>query len=199
MTRSTPRKSSRERRKEILCSTLEILHQEGIQSLTLWKIGEKVGISEAAIFRHFGGKEEIMDTLASVVFDRSTVDTSLVNEMSRKEAILHFLRERVRCFKENPLITSLLFREDVFEAYPEIKARFTAFRGEVLGFLVNQVQEGISRGELDQELDPKTVALIVMGSLRSMVMDWRESGFDWDLDDAEVRMERHLSRLLEVR
>lgn len=191
------RKSSAERKTEILDIALQILHEEGIQSLTLRKIADRMGISEAAIFRHFGSKEEIMNAIASVVFDRSTVDFGLFDGLSSREAISLFLKERIRQFSENPLITTMLFREDVFEAYPEIRSRFTAFKAEVMRLLMGIVKRGISQGELSRDLDPRTVALIIRGGLRSMVMDWRDSGFSYDLQEAGMTLQKHLLKMME--
>lgn len=197
MTAVKTRKSTDERKNEILNIALKILHDEGVRSFTLREIADRIGISEAAIFRHFGSKKEIMDTLASMVFDRSTVNIQLFEGRGSREAISLFLRERIRQFRENPMITTMLFREDVFETYPEIRSRFTAFKAEVMRLLIGIVERGISEGELSSDLDPRTVALIIRGSLRSMVMHWRDSGFSYDLQEAEMKLEKHLLRIME--
>jgi len=59
----------RARKEQILEAALGIIHRKGIRSLTLREIADAVDVSEAALFRHFRGKEDIVDSLATSIFD----------------------------------------------------------------------------------------------------------------------------------
>ena len=67
---ATERKDTQTRREEALTVAMTIIHSEGIHSLTLRRVAEGLGISEAALFRHFKDKEDLIDLLASKVFDQ---------------------------------------------------------------------------------------------------------------------------------
>lgn len=53
-------KTSEERREEIIAATLAILAEEGMHAWTTSALAERVGVSEAAIFKHFESKDEIL-------------------------------------------------------------------------------------------------------------------------------------------
>jgi AcrR family transcriptional regulator len=54
------RKTSEERKTEIVNATLDLLTEEGMQSLTIKNISSRNHISEAAIYRHFSDKNAIL-------------------------------------------------------------------------------------------------------------------------------------------
>lgn len=58
--RRRQRKSGPERKAEILAATLEILAGAGLHAWTTAAVAERIGVSEATIFRHFESKEEIL-------------------------------------------------------------------------------------------------------------------------------------------
>jgi AcrR family transcriptional regulator len=53
-------KSRAVRRAEIVDATLDILAQHGLHAWTTAALAERVGVSEATLFRHFADKEEIL-------------------------------------------------------------------------------------------------------------------------------------------
>lgn len=53
-------KSREERREEIIAATLAILADEGMHAWTTSALADRVGVSEAAIFKHFESKGEIL-------------------------------------------------------------------------------------------------------------------------------------------
>lgn len=53
-------RSREERRAQIVDATLSILVEEGMHSWTTAALAERVGCSEATLFKHFEGKDEIL-------------------------------------------------------------------------------------------------------------------------------------------
>lgn len=51
-----------ERREEIVEATLAILAEEGMHAWTTSTLAERVGVSEATLFKHFDSKDEILST-----------------------------------------------------------------------------------------------------------------------------------------
>ena len=70
---ATERKNTQTRKEEALIVAMTIIHKEGVHNLTLRRVAEGLGISEAALFRHFKDKENLIDLLASKVFDQYMV------------------------------------------------------------------------------------------------------------------------------
>ena len=62
------RLSRSERRSEILNKSLEIISEKGFYNLTIRNIAAEINISEAAVYRHFKNKKEIVSMLAEEFF-----------------------------------------------------------------------------------------------------------------------------------
>jgi AcrR family transcriptional regulator len=163
------RKSSEERKAEVLQESLRILHEEGVHALTLRSIASAVGISEAALFRHFRNKEEIMEQLADTIFESTYTP--------RAEGLEELMTSRLERFERQPMRTALLFQEEVFRAYPNIKARFDEHRRRTQLRMAAAVEEGKRSGDLCSTVDGEAMALIIMGTIRMLVLEWRSDGY----------------------
>ncbi len=109
------------RRSQILDIALSIVHTKGIHSLTLREIADRAGVSEAALFRHFKSKEDIVDSLASMVFEENQF---FPHGEGPWEAMENMLKWQLESFQNNPMHTSIFFQEDIFREFPSVKERF---------------------------------------------------------------------------
>lgn len=62
-----PKKSTRIRKEEIVQAAIQVIGAQGVNSLTIAAIAGRAGMSEANIYRHFGGKQEILSALADFI------------------------------------------------------------------------------------------------------------------------------------
>ena len=93
-----------ENTKERIISAVFSFYRDGkIKKISLSQIAAKVGISKAAIFRHFANREELEETLLQTVYDRfATLVTSVQNMMASGDScsVLPFIIETLCRHKE---------------------------------------------------------------------------------------------------
>ena len=65
--KKTPRKGGSSRKQQIVKVTLDIIGEYGFKGLTTARIAAGVGISEAALYRHFRSKEEILSVTVDTI------------------------------------------------------------------------------------------------------------------------------------
>lgn len=183
------------RRSQILDAALGIVHAKGIHSLTLRELADNVGVSEAALFRHFKSKEDIVDSLASTVFDSNQF---FPHGEGPWEALENMLVWQLENFQNNPLHTSILFQEDIFREFPSVKERFDLRRSSRSSLIRQLVREGQGAGVFSADADGEAFSLLLMGALRLAVLEWRHSGFSYDLRDKAPAMLHLLKKCLEV-
>jgi len=182
------------RKELILKAALEIIHNKGIRSLTLREIADAVDVSEAALFRHYKGKEDIVDSLASLVFDE--------NQFFPKgegpwEALENMLTWQLDSFQRNPMHTSILFQEDIFREFPSVKERFDLRRSSRSSLIRQLVREGQASGAFSKDIDGEAFSILLMGGLRLAVLEWRHAGFSYDLQQKAGPMLSLLKKSLE--
>jgi len=183
------------RRSQILDAALGIVHTKGIHSLTLREIADRVGVSEAALFRHFKGKEDIVDSLASVVFENNQF---FPHGEGPWEAMENMITWQMENFQKNPMHTSILFQEDIFREFPSVKDRFDLRRSSRSSLISQLIREGKASGAFSPDVDAEAFALLFMGGLRLAVMEWRHSNFSYDLREKAPPLLKMLKKCLEV-
>jgi TetR/AcrR family fatty acid metabolism transcriptional regulator len=193
---ATERKDTQTRREEALIAAMTIIHNEGIHHLTLRRVAEGLGISEAALFRHFKDKEDLIDLLASKVFDQY-----MAREPEDREDIdaglLAMMAAQFSSFQRTPEATSVLFQEELFREYPAIKERFDKRRRQRADRIARIVRNAQAKRQVARDIDPEVFALIYMGAMRNAVVEWRSEGCASDLLSKAVPLHSHLVRILQ--
>lgn len=179
------------RRAQIIDHAVKLIHEEGIHRLTMKNLGASMGISDAAIYRHFKDKKELLNSIADMLFHETTP-----RDEDPKNTLREIMVEQFKKFQSNPYLTSLLFQEEIFREYPEIKIRFDKFRKERFEAIKRAVMKGQSTGAFASEVDPEIFASIYMGSIRFSMLHWRFSGFHYPIEQLPEKIIDHLLRIL---
>jgi AcrR family transcriptional regulator len=167
------RKSSAERRQEIVQAVLALIAELGIQGVTMGRIADKVGITEAALYRHFDSKLAIVGATIDAAFDEllSTLENSArggtASELLRSALVAH-----LEFIEKRPGVARILFSDEVHFNSPALQEKL-ARRGEhVAGRIARILRAGISTGELNEELDVRSATVLYRGIVQAQVMLW---------------------------
>jgi len=192
----TERKNTQTRREEALIAAITIIHNEGIHNLTLRRVAEGLGISEAALFRHFKDKEDLIDLLASKVCDQYMVREPEDGE-DVEVGLLAMMTAQFFSFQGAPEVTSVLFQEEIFREYPAIKERFDNRQHQRADWIARMVRNAQAKHQAARDVDPEVFALIYMGAMRNAVVEWRSDGCASDLLGKAAPLHSHLVRVLQ--
>lgn len=178
-----PKKSTRIRKEEIVQAALEVIGENGVRSLTIAAIAATAGMSEANLYRHFGGKDEIFTALAdyigsAVMGKAATIAAGSRGPLEKLEAIF---MSHMSLIAEQPGIPRLVFSEDVQLGNRKL-AETIAFRmGSYVETIAGVIAAGIQEGELRQELSPRETAITLLGMIPITVLRWNLAGTSFDV------------------
>jgi AcrR family transcriptional regulator len=171
------RKDTETRQREIIEATLALLAESGTQNLTTAHIAERVGISEAALYRHFDGKFDIIGSSIKFVGKRMRSQLSEIpEEKSAKEKLKRVFFHHLEYIEDHPGNARLLFSDDIHFDDPELRK---LLRGIVEGrksFIGEIIEEGQQEGAIKPGMDPEGVALMFIGLIQSKVLLWSLAG-----------------------
>ncbi len=162
------------RQEEIIDKSIEIIARKGIQNLTIKNLSKEIGISEPAIYRHFESKTEIL----LAILDKFDEILSFMNGSLKERQIsslekLEFLFQRViEIFAREPSHISVIFSEEIFKNEEVLKNKIVGIMNKKREFIDSLLLEGQKIGEIRNDIDHRTLALIVMGTLRFMIKQW---------------------------
>ncbi|MFO7810290.1 MAG: TetR/AcrR family transcriptional regulator [Candidatus Delongbacteria bacterium] len=98
-----------ERQKQILQKAINIIANDGIQNLTIKNLAKAVGVTEAALYRHYENKHAIMLAITDL-FEEFSVNKNSGNGLA---GIRSFVMDRYNKFTANPELAKVMFSEAI--------------------------------------------------------------------------------------
>ncbi|WP_110207811.1 TetR/AcrR family transcriptional regulator [Nocardioides daejeonensis] len=174
-TQSGPKRRPRDRKQQIVTAAGGLFHQHGYGNVSTSDIAAAVGISPGALYRHFRGKQEILQqAIDLVVEDTVTTDLLACRDLT---SLVETLASGVRPHRA---LAVLLYREARHldhAAGAAVQARLSEFAGRIARHLQAQ------RPELD-EPDAGLLAWLILSTLTSSAYHSAELS-----PDQEARMQ----------
>lgn len=163
------------RRDTVLIAAIDILDQGGIQGLTTKEIAKIEGVTEAAIYKHYSGKQEIVEEIIKkfASFDAQICNTILEKNMTEAEGLTFYAKAYAENYQWYPQIATLLFSFDVYRYTPELKTMMEETMVNRRQFLVDFIQK---RREIEKEkraIEAPVLANLVLGCLFNSVYFWK--------------------------
>ena len=164
----TARKPADSRRREIADAALKVIAEKGLARFTSLAIAREVGVSDAALFRHFATKEAIVlaviDRVGEVLFEG--FPPAGQDPIERLGA---FFRQRIEVIRENPGVARLMGSEQLAQAAPpEGVARVAEFRRRSRSFVRGCLAEAHRQGLLADGVGPEEATVLVLGAILAL-------------------------------
>lgn len=157
-------------RRHMVDEAIAMMRVDGIESLSLRKLAERVGVSQTALYHHFSDKQALLCAIGEdgITLFSALLAEGLAEEMTVEARFERFVSLYVRFALENPELYELLFGRTTWKGEGEaseafrVKAR-ASFRGyaEVLGSLQ-------SSGYFSPDLDALRLTQIIWGTLHGL-------------------------------
>jgi AcrR family transcriptional regulator len=184
-----------ERQKEIIKVSLELIAEHGIQGLTIKNISKKIGIVESAIYRHYESKTQILIDLLDSISDFMPPSTSLEN-LSVVEIIEQKIENHFYAFTQFPPLVSIVFSEEIFRNHELlVKKTGEKIQNSILD-MTSLIRKGQNNGEIRKDINPEHFAIMVMGTIRMLVKQWKMSNHSFDLIQKGHQLIKSLKLLL---
>jgi TetR/AcrR family transcriptional regulator, cholesterol catabolism regulator len=166
---------------EILRIAADMFGKHGYQATTLDEIAAKAGISRAAFYLYFPGKEELLRRMYHQVIatSQAAIEQIVAEELPVPERLRRIIRHQVRYMAANIPLASVFFSE-VFNLRPDL-VQWVQRANRAFGAVIERVvEEGVQKGELIP-VHPKRFTYALMG-LCNWMHRWYRPGGDWTPD-----------------
>ena len=178
------KKSTRIRKEEIVQAALEVVGRKGVRALTIAAIADSAGMSEANIYRHFSGKDEIFSALAdfigsSVMGYAATLATGNRTSLEKLETIFF---SHIKIIAEHPGVPRFIFSEDVLLGHPNVAKTLTLRIGNYIETVSGVIAAGIHGGEFKNGLSPRETALTMLGIIQFTALRQTIGALNCDID-----------------
>ncbi len=156
---------TRIRQEQIVHAALSVVASEGVARLNVVRVARRVGLVPSALYRHFRGKDEILDAVLENVQERLLANVRAARD-ERGTAIqqLRSLLDRhLKLIEDHAGLPRLMFSEEVYAGRPKRRGQMFQLVRAYLDQIADLVREGQRRGNIREDLQPEAVALLFLG------------------------------------
>jgi AcrR family transcriptional regulator len=185
------------RQKEIIAAALDIISDRGLEALTIESIAVRVGFSGAAVYRHFQNKAQILNTIIDFFAASSGQLLARIDacDCESMDKVKLFFLDRCRTFAADRVLATVMFADNLFQNDPQLGAKMHKVLGSHRRIMLGIIRRG-QKKEAIRDLPADHLFTMIMGSLRLLVLQWRVSGYRFDLFRAGTRLWRSLEEIL---
>jgi TetR/AcrR family transcriptional regulator, fatty acid metabolism regulator protein len=173
-----------ERQIQIIEAATKRIDEHGIQDLTIKTLAADLNLSEAALYRHFKSKNEILLGLLTYFIEemKGRLDTILSNkDRSPSELLKDLFDSQLKTFVQKPSVVSVIFSESIFQFNKELSSTVSSMMELMQNHIESIVKKGQANGSFSKIVGVSTTTTIIMGGMRITVLKWKLSGHKSDL------------------
>lgn len=177
------KKSTRVRKEEIIQAALEVVGRNGVRALTIAAIAASAGMSEANIYRHFSGKDDIYSAVAEFIGSSVMSNASAIAGGSRKplEKLETIYFSHVALIIEHPGIPRFVFSDDIHLGQRNLADTLALRIGNYIETITGVIAAGIAEGDLKPGLSPRETALTLLGMIQFTTLRWTISNASFEI------------------
>ena len=168
---------------EIIEAATKLIGDTGLNNVTTKNLAEEMGFTEPALYRHFKGKTEIL--AAVIEYFRQTIGDGiaplLAKEINGLEKIRQLIKFQFRLISQRPAVIMVIFAETSFQYDPKLSEAVFSLTSHLRQLIIEMIDTGMKDGSIRHDVKKDALVTVILGSMRMTVLQWRLSGFSYDL------------------
>jgi AcrR family transcriptional regulator len=193
------------RKRQIAGAAMSLIARRGVKGLSVAAVARKVGLVPSALYRHFKGKEEILESTIELVRDLIAENVRSVRRESPRPLIQlkRLMMRHIQMIQEFQAIPRIVFSDEISASHPLRRTAIYEIIREILGQVADIIQQGQKTGQIKPGLDPGTVSVIYLGLIQPPAILWylSQGKFDvskhikkaWPIFEKAVKIEAPLA------
>ncbi len=171
---------------------VELFHEKAFRDITWGEIARTAGVSEALIYQHYKDKSGLLFTVIEELLEQSDLMRRQI--LKGTYGALNKLRLMIwnhfNSYNQDRVFVKILLLE--VRSHPQFfESRAYQIIREYGGMILDIIQEGVYSGEIRNDVDPKHIRQMILGTVEHLVLPYvisdREFSPD-ELTDAACRI-----------
>ncbi len=173
------------RQQQIINAARKLIFKYGSGHLTIRNIAKEVGISEAAIYRHFPSKESIMSLMADHIADNllGDINKARVAASSRLETLDLTMRNHFSAIERRRGLSFQIIAEIITLGDKKLNKKVSEIIDNYINTLQDLLSQGVISGEIRKDVDLHTAAQLLFGMILGLGNIWTLNNRTFDLDE----------------
>jgi len=166
------RKKEKQTTQRIIASALHSFAQKGLPNVTLEEIALKIGMSNEVMFTYFESKEQLLENIVEQHLASLKLQLTPQRQTQTLYQLLSTLNERILIDKEETSFLPVYSKAFLPHIQSnKLKHEYKHFFNELYNFFLEEIEERIEFGELNEEIDTTTLASMLVSMLDGAVLN----------------------------
>ena len=177
------RKSTAVRKQQIIDAARKLIIRKGSEHLTVRSMAKEVGLTEAAIYRHFKSKREILSFLMNNIMDTMLYDVerTTVENSPSLETIDQVLKHHLSEIEQRKGMSFQIIAEIISLGDKKLNKDVYEKLNLYIDRIENLLSAGARGGHIRDGIDFGASALLLFGMIQGLANIWALSGYSFDL------------------
>lgn len=184
------RKPAEDRKFEIVEALLNLADRIGPDRLTTNDIAREVGVTQAAIFRHFPTKSELWSEAGEVIATRlaQVWQQALDQGETPKQRLRGLIAAQLRQIEATPALPAILHSRELNVDNADLRDRFRNLLTQYQGHLVDNLEGMVADGSMNPDVRPQDAAVLLTSLVQGIAIRWSLGSRGFLLPDEGLRL-----------
>lgn len=184
------RKSAELRKAEIVAAALDLADRIGPDRVTTGAVASRIGVTQAALFRHFPTKAALWQAVAEHVAEglATAWDEALRLGDTPTIRLRALISAQFAQIEATPALPMLLFSRELNVTNAELRAIFHGKLSAFRGLLAREVAAGQDAGLLRGDIAANDAAALLTSLVQGVAIRWALGTRDFDLRAEGLRL-----------
>lgn len=184
------RKTAELRKVEIVATVLGLADRIGPDRVTTGAVAAAIGITQAALFRHFPTKAALWQAVAEDVSDRlssawTAALSSSADPVARLKALMAAQFDQISV---TPAMPMLLFSRELNVENAALRAAFRSRLAAFQALLMHEIQEAQRSARLSNQVEASDAAVLMTSLVQGVAIRWALGARDFALREEGLRL-----------
>jgi AcrR family transcriptional regulator len=177
--------STKVRQRQIIDAARKVLIRYGTEHITVRRIAREAGISEAAVYRHFKSKRDVLSLLAD------HIEGNLVGDVTRAtvqgymplETLDSVLRSHLSTIEQRRGISFQVITQIVSLGDKKLNGKMSHTIDRYKSCLKDLLAEGVESGEVRGDIDLEAATTALYSMMQGLVSFWALNNYSFNLQE----------------
>ena len=171
------------RRDQLADATLAVVADHGLRGLSIAAVARRVGLAPSAIYRHFAGKDAMLDAVLERLRERllGAVAAARAETDDPVEALRRLLRRHMQLIRLNRALPRIVLSDDYHLGHPERRQRLLSVFSGYLDGVAGIIRQGQRRGRIRSDVNARSLAILFLGLIQPAGVLWTLSDGRFDV------------------
>jgi AcrR family transcriptional regulator len=177
------RKDTLVRQKEIIRAARKLIVKLGSEHITVRRMAEEIGVSEAAIYRHFKSKRDILSFLVDDIENTliGDIDMSYLGKAMTLQLLENIIVEHISAIEQSRGVSFQVIAEIISLGDKKLNKKIYAVINKYNDRIKIILADGIKDGSIRPDIDLDAAAQLFFSMTQGLVNVWALSQYSFKL------------------